>query len=228
MLALYAKRWRIEADLRSLKRTVRLHHVAARNQSTMEKELLTAVAAYKLVRAVMALAARRHHLSPRQLSFTFVLNVVNARWHKLQGAPDRETHQGGVIGLLDAAAEGVRPKRPPRSSPRTVWHRGYTFPARKERLRENTKVALGASACQRCEPAALRVHSERRSAASWVRVRRMACGSPCPAARDTRRGFGRTILEITVRSSLDLAEANSTVSGRAPQDGRAPRQVRLA
>jgi hypothetical protein len=132
LLALYGKRWRIETDLRSLKRTVRLHHVAARNESMMEKELLTAVAAYNLVRAVMALAARRHHLSPRQLSFTFVLNVVNAHWHKLQAAPDPETYKSEVFALLDAAAQGVHPKRRTRSSPRAVWHRRHTFPARKE------------------------------------------------------------------------------------------------
>jgi putative transposase len=132
VLALYAKRWQIETDLRSLKRTVRLHHVAARNQSMMEKELLTAVAAYNLVRAVMALAARRHNLSPRQLSFTHVRNVVNARWHRLQEAPNREIYQCEVFNLLDAAAQGVHPKRPPRSSPRAVWHRRHTFPNRKE------------------------------------------------------------------------------------------------
>ena len=67
VLALYGKRWKIETDLRSLKRTVRLHHIAARNPSMMEKELLTAVAAYNLVRAVMALAAQRHN-SPRDNS----------------------------------------------------------------------------------------------------------------------------------------------------------------
>jgi hypothetical protein len=132
LLALYAKRWMIETDLRSLKRTVRLHHVAARNESMMEKELRMAVTTYNLVRAVMALAARRHHLSPRQLSFTFVLNVVNAHWHKLQAAPDSETYQREVHGLLDAAAQGTHPKRPSRSSPRAVWHRRHTFPARKE------------------------------------------------------------------------------------------------
>lgn len=137
LLALYGKRWRIETDLRSLKRTVRLHHVAARNESMMEKELLTAVAAYNLVRAVMALAARRHHLSPRQLSFTFVLNVVNARWHKLQAVPDRETYQREVFGLLDAASEGVHPNRKTRRSyPRAAWHRRHTFPARKEGANE--------------------------------------------------------------------------------------------
>ena len=47
VLALYGKRWNIETDLRSLKTTVRLHHIAVRNESMMKKELLTAIAAYK-------------------------------------------------------------------------------------------------------------------------------------------------------------------------------------
>lgn len=135
--ALYGQRWKIETDLRSLKRTVGLHHIAARKESMMEKELLAAVAAYNLVRAVMALAARRHHLSPRQLSFTFVRNVVHARWARLQSASDPDTYQREVFSLLDAAAEGILPKRKnPRSYPRSAWHRRHTFPAHKENDRE--------------------------------------------------------------------------------------------
>jgi hypothetical protein len=133
VLALYGKRWNIETDLRSLKRTVRLHHIAAHNESMMEKELLMAVAAYNLVRAVMALAARRHNLSPRQLSFTFALNVVDACWHRLQSATDANAYQREVFGLLDAAAEGAHPSRKKRRSfPRAAWHRRHSFPARKE------------------------------------------------------------------------------------------------
>jgi hypothetical protein len=101
----YGKRWNIETDLRSLKRTVGLHHIAARRQSMMEKELIVAIAAYNLVRAVMALAAQRHHLSPRQLSFTFVLNIVNSRWPKLQAITDPELYQQEVHAMLDAAAQ---------------------------------------------------------------------------------------------------------------------------
>ncbi len=133
VVALYGQRWTIETDLRSLKRTVRLHHIAARNESTMEKELLTAVAAYNLVRAVMALAARRHGLSPRQLSFAFVMNVVDASWHKLQTATDARSYQRAVFDLLDAAAQGTHPKRRKRRSyPRAAWNRRHTFPTRKE------------------------------------------------------------------------------------------------
>ncbi len=137
VVAVYGKRWSIETDLRSLKTTIGLNHVAARNESMMEKELLTAVAAYNLVRAVMALAARRHNLAPRQLSFTFVRNVVNASWHRLQSASDGDVYQAEVSRLLDAAAQGVHPKRRKRrTAPRAVWHRRHTFPARKENPKE--------------------------------------------------------------------------------------------
>lgn len=133
LVALYGQRWRIETDLRSLKRTVRLHHIAVRKPSTMEKESLTAVAAYNLVRAVMALAARRHGLQPRQLSFTFVRNVVEACWHKLESAPDPGHYQREVWALLDTAAQGTHPKRRKRRSyPRAAWRHSQLFPARKE------------------------------------------------------------------------------------------------
>ncbi len=55
----------------------------------MEKEILLAVSAYHLVRAVMCMAARRSRLDPRQLSFTQVLTVVDHAWPKLIAAPLR-------------------------------------------------------------------------------------------------------------------------------------------
>jgi hypothetical protein len=131
VVALYGKRYRIETELRSLKRTVRLHHIAARTESMKEKQLLTAVAAYNLVRATMALAARRHNLAPRQLSFTCVLDIVQARWHRLQSAPDPAAYQQEVFSLLDAAVQGILPKRKElRSYPRAAWHRNRSSPAR--------------------------------------------------------------------------------------------------
>ncbi len=137
VITLYSQRWKIETGLRSLKRTVRLQHVAARNESMLERELLTAVAAYNLVRAVMALAARRHNISPRHLSFTFVLNAVNANWRRLQSQADPASYQREVLGLLDAAAQGTHPKRKKRRSyPRAVRHRSHGFPARGKSFKD--------------------------------------------------------------------------------------------
>ncbi len=70
VVSVYGQRWNIETDLRSLKRTVQLHHIQARSPEMMEKHLLMAISAYNLVRAVMCLAARRSRIDPRQLSFT--------------------------------------------------------------------------------------------------------------------------------------------------------------
>ena len=100
----------------------------------MEKELWMAIAAYNLVRAVMCLAARRHNLDPRQLSFAQVLNVVNAAWPKLIAAPTNEEHHREFERVLDFAAQCTLPKRRKRRSyPRAVWRRPLGFPFRKER-----------------------------------------------------------------------------------------------
>jgi hypothetical protein len=52
VVALYAQRWNMELDLRTLKRTLRLHHLRGKSKAAVEKELLIAVVAYGLVRSV--------------------------------------------------------------------------------------------------------------------------------------------------------------------------------
>ncbi|MEX2260691.1 MAG: IS4 family transposase [Bryobacteraceae bacterium] len=132
VVKLYGRRWNIETDLRSLKRTVRLHHLTSQTVDTMEKELLVAVSAYNLVRAVMCLAARRSGIDPRQLSFTQVLNVVNCAWPRLMAASTMQEHHREFERVLDLAALCTLPKRRKRRSyPREVWGRGFHFPTRK-------------------------------------------------------------------------------------------------
>src|SRR5208283_321599 len=132
IVALYGGRWNIETDLRSLKRTVRLHHMAAKSPAMLEKELLMAVCAYNLVRAVMCLAARRSRIDPRQLSFAGVLNVVDCAWHKLAAATTPVEMQRELTSLLKLAAECTLPKRKQaRSYPRKLWRRQPGFPYRK-------------------------------------------------------------------------------------------------
>lgn len=69
LVELYGRRWHIETDLRSLKRTVDLHHISAKSPDMLEKELLMAASAYNLVRAVMCLggAAQPHRSASTQL-----------------------------------------------------------------------------------------------------------------------------------------------------------------
>jgi hypothetical protein len=131
IVELYGRRWNIETDLRSLKRTVRLHHLSAKSNDMLEKELLMAIAAYNFVRAVMCMAARRSGIDPRQLSFSGVLNVVNYGWHKLISAPTTQIHDEEFFRLLDLAAQCTLPKRSKRRSyPRKTWPRRTGFPLR--------------------------------------------------------------------------------------------------
>ena len=132
VVKLYGRRWHIETDLRSLKRTVRLHHMTAKTVDMMEKELLVAVSAYNLVRAVMSLAARQAGVDPRQLSFTQVLNVVNTALPRWAAASTSEEREREFQRVLDLAAPCTLPKRRKRRSyPRAVWGHGSRFPARK-------------------------------------------------------------------------------------------------
>jgi DDE family transposase len=131
IIELYRQRWTIETDLRSLKRTVRLQHIAARSGEMMEKELLIAVSAYNLVRAVMCLAARRAKLHPRQLSFSFVLTLVDCSWPRLVHARTQAEHDREFERVLDLAVGYHLPKRPKhRSYPRAAWGHGGRFPRR--------------------------------------------------------------------------------------------------
>jgi Transposase DDE domain len=132
LLGIYKLRWRVETDLRSLKRTVGIHQLRSKSPDMVEKELLLAIAAYNLIRAVMCLAARRAGIEPRQLSFSFVQSVVEAALPGLDHASSDEEYRQRLERMLRFAAQGRLPRRTrQRGYPREVWGRGAKFPARK-------------------------------------------------------------------------------------------------
>jgi hypothetical protein len=105
--------------------------MTAQSVDMLEKELLMAVSAYNLVRAVMVLAARRAGVDPRQLSFTRVLGIVGCAWPRLVAAQSNAEGLDEFERVLDLAAQCVLPKRrKKRHYPREIWSRGYRFPNR--------------------------------------------------------------------------------------------------
>jgi hypothetical protein len=132
VVALYGRRWRIETDLRSLKQTVRLYRLSAHSPDMMEKELLVAVMAYNLVRAIMFQAAQRAKIDPRQLSFTYACNIVLDGYPRILAARTAKQQQQELEAILDLVGRCRLPKRTKRRSyPREVWGRGYRFPVRR-------------------------------------------------------------------------------------------------
>jgi hypothetical protein len=132
VVELYGRRWNIETDLRSLKQTVRLQRITVQSADMMEKELLVAVMAYNLVRAIMFLAANRAKIDVRQLSFTYACNIVLDGYPKVLAAYGAKRQQQELEGIIDLVARCRLPKRTKRRSfPREVWGRGYRFPIRR-------------------------------------------------------------------------------------------------
>jgi hypothetical protein len=129
---LYGRRWRIETDLRSLKQTVRLQRIAVKSADMMEKELLMAVLAYNLVRAIMFQAAQRANIDPRQLSFTYACNIMLDGYPQVLAARTAKQQQQELERIIDLVGRCRLPKRVKRRSyPRQVWGRGYRFPVRR-------------------------------------------------------------------------------------------------
>jgi hypothetical protein len=132
VVALYGRRWQIETDLRSLKQTVRLYRISAHSTDMVEKELLVAVMAYNLVRAIMFLAAQRAKIDPRQLSFTYACNIVLDGYPDILAARTAKQRQQKLDQIIDWVAQCRLPKRTKRRSyPRAIWSQGFHFAVRR-------------------------------------------------------------------------------------------------
>jgi hypothetical protein len=131
IVAWYRQRWNLELDLRTLKGTLRLKHMQGKSKAVVEKELLIAVVAYGMVRALMAEAAGRAGLHPRQLSFTRAHGLLNAMTGKLC-SPDADQRQKAYDRLLAYIGQAKLPKRnKARAYPRAVWGSGKYYPGRR-------------------------------------------------------------------------------------------------
>ena len=132
ILEIYRCRWYVETDLRSLKNTIRLHHLTAKSNAMMEKELLIAITAYNIVRAVMGWAAQQAGNSPRSLSFSQVQDVVEAALPVLAAAESLQEYALAFQYMLDTAAHFRLPTRSHRRAyPRLIWGHHRSFPKRK-------------------------------------------------------------------------------------------------
>jgi len=133
---LYKERWLIETDLRSLKEQVKLHSISAKTPQMAATELLLAVAAYNLIRAVMGEAAGQVGMDPRRLSFSRSQAAFWAFTRTVSQRCSTEKFEHHWNLLLRSLSQCKLPnrKRPP--EPRTIWGKQSAFPLRKVRPRE--------------------------------------------------------------------------------------------
>ncbi len=108
---LYATRWRVEENLKSLKVTMKMDVLKCRTVDGVQKELTMYAIAYNLVRLTMCEAAERQDVAADRVSFIDAL-----RW--LRGA-----EEGAEMPELV-----VNPERPGRYEPRVKKRRPKQYP----------------------------------------------------------------------------------------------------
>lgn len=131
VLETYGQRWGIETDLRTLKSTLHLDEFTSSSPEMVAKEIEMGIAAYNLVRAVIALASQQSGIPPRGYSFTRVQKILEVLGPDLANAPNPQEAQRIFHQIMHCVqyAKLYRRKRP--SYPRQVWVRPAGFPKRK-------------------------------------------------------------------------------------------------
>jgi putative transposase len=131
ILELYGQRWSIETDLRTLKSTLHLDQLTCLTPDMVAKEIEMGIAAYNLVRAMMAFASQQSGIPPRGYSFTKVRRIVQIFAPALSDAPNPQAAQRIFDQMMKYIQQSKLPRRKRPSYPREVWKRGATFPSRK-------------------------------------------------------------------------------------------------
>jgi len=131
---LYGRRWAIETDLRTLKSTLCLEQLTCLTPGMVAKEIEIALAAYNLVRAMIAFASQQSGIPPRGYSFTKVRHIVETFAPDLAQAPNPQAAKRIFDQMMTYIQQSKLPRRKRKrpSYPRAVWARRGDFPKRKK------------------------------------------------------------------------------------------------
>jgi Transposase DDE domain len=127
LTGLYRQRWHAEVDLKSLKATMQMDVLRCLTPELVRKEIWIHVLAYNLVRTIMAQAAIRGNVLPRQLSFKAALHALLAFQPHLEHASPHSL-TGLYRNLLDAILPHAVANRPNRFEPRARKRRPKPYP----------------------------------------------------------------------------------------------------
>jgi hypothetical protein len=122
---LYAHRWLVEIDLKTIKSTMQMDVLRAKTPEMVRKAIWAHLLAYNLIRKIMAQAALTHGKNPRKLSFSLALQTIESF---------RSAHMFSenkikiYTEILRAIASKIVGNRPGRREPRAIKRRPKPFP----------------------------------------------------------------------------------------------------
>jgi hypothetical protein len=135
--ALYRDRWHVETDLRSIKCDMKMDVLRCKTPEMVEKEVLTHMLGYNMIRRTMSRAAVETGKEPREVSFKGALQTMTAfqdalRWTTKE---DRARLWSALLNAIGGHRVGDRPGRvePRAIKRRPKPHRLLTVPRQEAR-----------------------------------------------------------------------------------------------
>jgi len=128
LIALYARRWRLELCLRDLKTTLGMEQLRCKTPDMAEKELLAYLIAHNLVRCVIAEAVARYPVDLERVSFKGSVDALRQYSDAIARARNRKMRRQLWEDLLVNLARDLIRYRPHRIEPRAVKRRPKPYP----------------------------------------------------------------------------------------------------
>lgn len=143
LVELYLQRERIENDIRALKYLMGLEMLSAKSPDIIAKELLLTFSSSNLMRSILAKAASKLNLKPRQFSFKRATMLTQAFGNRLRRSQSEAEHEKIVNLYLVALTQVKHPNRKKRRlEPRKCARHKSRFPLMKKSRKEEQAHAL--------------------------------------------------------------------------------------
>jgi hypothetical protein len=127
LMALYARRWRLELCFRDLKTQMGLEQLRCKTPAMAEKELLAYLIAHNLVRCLIAEAVATYAVDLERVSFKGTVDALRQYSHAISQARHQRMREQLWQDLVLNLARDLVPHRPNRSEPRVVKRRPKNF-----------------------------------------------------------------------------------------------------
>ena len=141
LMALYARRWRLELCLRDLKTMMGMEQLRCKSPDMAEKELLAYLGAHNLIRCLIAEAVAIHQVELERVSFKGSVDALRQYSNAISQARNRKTRDQLWEDLLLNLARDLVPERPKRTEPRAVKRRPKPFPVLNKPRRKFVEIS---------------------------------------------------------------------------------------
>jgi hypothetical protein len=119
---LYNSRWHVELDIRNIKSEMNMDILRSHTPAMVEKEIWTHFLAYNLIRLLMAQAALKQEVNPRQLSFKATLQIFD-NFRDILTQLKGKQWQAKYLQMLELVSIYRVGNRPNRYEPRAIKRR---------------------------------------------------------------------------------------------------------